>query len=75
MPPNSRSSPQYGDWSKPMRTYQEAADLVVISPRTLRRGRCGELAIVRIGHCTVHIRREYLDAWIAIKDSSNIGEA
>ena len=29
-----------------MRTYQEAADLVVISPRTLRRGRCGELAIV-----------------------------
>ena len=67
MPPDSHSSP-HRDRTKPMMTYQEAAELMVISPRTLQRAAAvGDLAVVRIGHRTVRIRREDLDAWIASK--------
>jgi excisionase family DNA binding protein len=72
MPPDSRSLPRYHDTTKPMMTYQEAAELMVLSPRTLQRAAAvGDLAVVRIGHRTVRIRREDLDAWIASKYSYN----
>jgi excisionase family DNA binding protein len=75
MPPDSRSSPHYHDRTKPMLTYQEAAELMVLSPRTLQRAAAvGDLAVVRIGHRTVRIRREDLDAWIASKYSYNSEE-
>ena len=75
MPPDSCSSPHYRDRTKPMMTYQEAAELMVLSPRTLQRAAAvGDLAVVRIGHRTVRIRREDLDAWIASKYSYNSDE-
>ena len=75
MQPDSRSSPHYSDRTKPMMTYQEAAELIVISPRTLQRAAAvGDLAVVRIGHRTVRIRREDLDAWITSKYSRNSEE-
>jgi excisionase family DNA binding protein len=62
-------SPSRGPHSpQPMMTYQEAADLLVISPRTLQRAAStGDLPVIRFGHRTVRIRREDLDAWIASK--------
>jgi len=41
MQPDSRSSPHYSDRTRPMITYREAADLMVISPRTLQRAAAG----------------------------------
>jgi excisionase family DNA binding protein len=55
----------------PMMTYQDIAELMAISPRTLQRAvAAGELAVVRIGHRTVRIRREDLNAWITRKYKS-----
>ena len=39
-----------------------------------RRRWLGDVAVVRVGHRTVRIRREDLDAWIASKDSHNSEE-
>ena len=65
MPRDNHSPPHQHGRTKPMMTYQEAAELMVISPRTLQRAAAvGDLAVVRIGHRTVRIRREDLDAWI-----------
>ena len=48
---------------------------MVLSPRTLQRAAgVGDLAVVRIGHRTVRIRKEDLDAWIASKYSCNSEE-
>jgi excisionase family DNA binding protein len=75
MPRDNRSSPHSHGGAKPMMTYQEAAELMVISPRTLRRAAAvGDLAVVRIGHRTVRIRRDDLDAWIASKYSHSSEE-
>src|SRR5258708_1721796 len=61
MQPDSHSSPHYSDRTRPMMTYREAADLMVISPRTLQRAAAvGDLSVVRVGHRTVRIRREDL---------------
>jgi excisionase family DNA binding protein len=62
-------SPSRGPHSpQPMMTYQEAADLLVISLRTLQRAAAvGELRVIRFGHRTIRIRREDLETWIAIK--------
>ena len=65
MPRDNHSPPHQHGSTEPMMTYQEAAELMVISPRTLQRAAAvGDLAVVRIGHRTVRIRREDLDAWI-----------
>jgi excisionase family DNA binding protein len=75
MPRDSRSSPHYHGSTEPMMTYQEAAELMEISRRTLQRAAAvGDLAVVRIGHRTVRIHRQDLDAWIASKYSSNSEE-
>jgi excisionase family DNA binding protein len=75
MPRDTRSSPHYHGNTEPMMTYQEAAELMVISPRTLQRAATvGDLAVVRIGHRTVRIRREDLDAWITSKYSHSSEE-
>jgi excisionase family DNA binding protein len=54
--------------SQPMMTYQEAANLLVISARTLQRAAAaGQLTVIRFGHRTIRIRREDLEMWVASK--------
>jgi excisionase family DNA binding protein len=75
MQPDSRSSPHYSDRTRPMMTYREAADLMVISPRTLQRAAAGWGCGGRACRPSyVRIRREDLDAWIASKYSHNSEE-
>lgn len=51
-------------------TYREAADLLVLSPRTLQRAaKDGQLRVLTFGHRTVRIRRSDLCLWVGSKSN------
>jgi excisionase family DNA binding protein len=51
-------------------TYQQAADQLVLSPRTLQRAaKAGDLPVLQFGHRTVRIRPADLAAWLQTKSN------